>query len=87
MTQCWVNGMCICINEALPGHSLTQSLSLSLSLSVDEDECRYGNQCHECVNYPGGFECMCRDGYYHSPAAGTCYGEFSQLFKRVQLNN
>ena len=51
-------------------------ISLLSSLSVDEDECRYGGvKCHECNNLEGGFECVCRDGYYHSSAAATCYGE------------
>ena len=40
------------------------------------NECRSGgNNCHECNNLPGGYECVCRDGYYHSAAAATCYGE------------
>ena len=44
--------------------------------NTDVDECEDdAKTCHQCMNFNGGFDCGCNDGYYHSPAAGTCYGE------------
>ena len=44
----------------------------------DIDECQANqrnSRCHSCINMPGSFQCDCRDGYYHSFAANTCFGE------------
>ena len=44
--------------------------------NTDVNECKDDTRtCHNCTNFVGGFDCGCNDGYYHSPAAQTCYGE------------
>ena len=44
--------------------------------NTDVNECEDDTRtCHNCRNFVGGFDCGCNDGYYHSPAAQTCYGE------------
>ena len=70
---------------------LSLSLLCFLFPSVDVNECldieRTSTDCHHCTNLPGGFVCDCRDGYYHSAAAQTCYGECMTLLCSVQAHN
>jgi len=42
---------------------------------VDIDECA-SDICHNgnCVNSPGSFQCLCRDGYQLSPTGDECQG-------------
>ncbi|KAI6653226.1 RNA-binding protein 34-like isoform X1 [Oopsacas minuta] len=44
----------------------------------DIDDCRlYGTLCQNgCLNLPGGFTCLCNDGYYVSRNNRTCFGKF-----------
>ena len=69
-------------SSSFPSFSLSLSLSLFF-LTADINECPYVERafpdCHQCNNLPGGFACDCRDGYYLSAAALTCYGEYPSL--------
>ena len=68
------NSLILSLSSLSLSLSLSLSFSLCPSLSLDRNEC-LSVTCHECNNLPGGYECVCRDGYYHSAAAATCYGE------------
>jgi len=45
-------------------------------LHTDIDECARSDICHngQCVNSPGSFQCLCRDGYQLGPTADHCEG-------------
>ena len=44
----------------------------------DRDECAfYGRFCQNgCANIPGGFTCLCDEGYFVSRNNRSCFGEF-----------
>ncbi|XP_064384766.1 tolloid-like protein 1 isoform X4 [Halichondria panicea] len=42
--------------------------------TIDINECGgQSNRCHTCTNLDGSYRCECKNGYYHSPAASTCF--------------
>ena len=61
-----------------PFLSSSHSLDHSWFFHTDKNEC-LNSRCHECANLPGGFECQCREGYYHSNSANTCFGKEQSL--------
>ena len=32
-------------------------------VSSDMNECEYSDCQQDCINYPGGYDCLCQDGY------------------------
>ena len=47
---------------------------------TDVDECQRGDCSHNCSqNLPGSFVCSCRDGFFLSADARTCFGKLATL--------
>lgn len=45
--------------------------------SLDEDECLHDNGgcVHMCMNTPGNYSCLCRDGFILAPDGKDCLGK------------
>lgn len=59
--------MCVCGWEIPPDKDSERLLCyyvICLILITDIDECFFERTCdHTCVNFPGGFQCLCNKGY------------------------
>ena len=46
---------------------------------IDIDECSYSPCDNVCINEPGGYRCVCQDGYFLNPDGTSCNGTIEQL--------
>lgn len=51
--------------------------TMHVSLYTDIDECASSPCDHTCINTPGSFVCICRDGYELNSDGRTCSCMFS----------
>ena len=55
-------------------------------LLLDIDECAMNDTCDknaDCTNFPGSYNCICKDGFSDSGVLGNCTGRIFQLWNCV----